>query len=170
MTPPGNTAQASAKGLEITILISLVVLCQAAGLLGSFAATPSIDPWYDALAKPAWTPPPPVYPIVWTALYIAMAVAAWIVWRHREVPEQRFAALWAFFAQLALNIAWSWAFFAAQSPLFGLIVILALGVFVFLTALRFYRIARIAGGIMFVYFIWVAFATVLNAAILVMNA
>jgi len=169
MAHPQDSDQAPARGLEITILLGLVVLCLAVGLLGSFATTPNLDPWYAGLAKPAWTPPPSVFPVVWTALYIGMAIAAWIVWRHREVPQQRFAALWAFFVQLALNAAWSWVFFAAQSPLFGLIVILALGVFVFLTALRFYRIARIAGGIMFVYFVWVAFATVLNASIVIQN-
>lgn len=165
-----DTEGTVARRPEISILAGLVVLCLAVGLLGSFATTPNLDPWYAGLAKPAWTPPPSVFPIVWTILYVGMAVAAWIVWRHRDVPEQRFAALWAFFVQLALNAAWSWAFFAAQSPLFGLVVILALDVFVILTTIRFFRVAKIAGAIMVVYLAWAAFATVLNASILVLNA
>ena len=34
------------------------------------------DDWYDRLRKPAGTPPPWVFPVVWTILYILMALAA----------------------------------------------------------------------------------------------
>ena len=32
--------------------------------------------WYDGLAKPRWTPPGWVFPVVWTTLYLCMAFAA----------------------------------------------------------------------------------------------
>ncbi|WP_261618261.1 TspO/MBR family protein [Microbaculum marinisediminis] len=67
--------------VDAAALGGLVALCLIVGFLGSLATTPNIDPWYAGLAKPAWTPPPLVFPIVWTALYIMMAVAAWLVWR-----------------------------------------------------------------------------------------
>ena len=31
--------------------------------------------WYDALAKPAWTPPDWVFPVTWTVLYVMIAIA-----------------------------------------------------------------------------------------------
>ena len=56
-----------------------------ATLLGFLAATCSAGMggvlfrpggWYRTLAKPAWTPPDWLFPIAWTLLYVAMAVAA----------------------------------------------------------------------------------------------
>ncbi len=38
--------------------------------------------WYLQLQKPAWTPPGWLFAPVWTLLYIAMAVAAWLIWRR----------------------------------------------------------------------------------------
>jgi tryptophan-rich sensory protein len=41
---------------------------------------PSIGNWYADLTKPDWTPPNWLFAPVWTALYITMAVAGWLVW------------------------------------------------------------------------------------------
>ena len=32
--------------------------------------------WYQSLKKPDWTPPKKAFPIIWTALYVASAIAA----------------------------------------------------------------------------------------------
>jgi hypothetical protein len=50
---------------------------------------------------------------VWTALYISMAVAAWLVWRQGELWQWPLAL---FAVQLALNAAWSWLFFGFHMP------------------------------------------------------
>lgn len=59
--------------------------------------------WYDALEKPSWTPPDWAFPVVWSILYLFIAVAGWLVWQEAgwSVP----IGLWA--AQLVLNGAWS---------------------------------------------------------------
>lgn len=155
---------------SIAVLGGLVILCLGIGYLGSLATTPNLDPWYATLAKPAWTPPPLAFPIAWTTLYIVMAAAAWLVWRAPGDGPLRRRALMAFFVQLALNAAWSWAFFDAQSPGFGLVVILALLAAIVWTAWLFFRVSRPAGLLMLPYFAWVSYATVLNATIFAMNA
>src|SRR3712207_3404791 len=84
--------------------------------LGSLATLPSIPTWYATLAKPPLTPPNGVFGSVWTLLYALMAIAVWrILSRPADVPGRNAAVIW-FFVQLALNAAWSWAFFALQSP------------------------------------------------------
>ncbi len=92
----------------------------AASLLGQMATYPNLAPWYANLAKPAFNPPNVVFAPVWTVLYVLMAIAGWRVLRLPPSPQRR-TALILFFGQLALNVAWSWMFFAARSPLLGLI-------------------------------------------------
>ena len=85
--------------------VSLVVCFGAAGL-GSFLTRPSIGGWYAALRKPLWTPPNWLFGPVWSALYVSMAIAAWLVWRRAGVPAAKLA-LMLFVLQLVLNVGWS---------------------------------------------------------------
>jgi benzodiazapine receptor len=141
-----------------------------AAALGSLATLPNIPTWYAGLAKPWFTPPNGVFSPVWTILYALMAYS---VWRILTLPDRapgRHGALAAFFVQLALNAAWSWAFFGLHSPLAGLVVIAVLLAMILVTVRRFWSLDRLAAALLVPYAVWVAFATVLNAAIWHLNA
>jgi tryptophan-rich sensory protein len=75
-----------------------------------------------------------------------------------------------FFIQLALNAAWSWMFFAAQSPLLGLINLVPQLLVISATVIVFWRLDRIAAWCLVPLAVWVAYATVLNFAIWSMTA
>ncbi len=76
------------KTLSFFRLVLAVGLCLMVGAVGSLVTTPKIPTWYAALAKPAWTPPDAAFPIVWTTLYVLMAVALWRLWQlHRPSPR-----------------------------------------------------------------------------------
>ncbi len=62
---------------------------------------------------------------VWTALYILMAVAAWLVWRERY-HRARTMSMSAYAAQLLLNALFAPAFFGLKSIGAGLFDIIAL--------------------------------------------
>jgi translocator protein len=162
---PHRTPWASVLALAVSVAIAL-----AAGWLGSLATAPNIPTWYAGLAKPAFNPPNEVFPIVWTILYILMAVAAWLVWRATAEPGARRNALVAYGVQLVLNLAWSFAFFGAQSPLTGLVVIVPLVLAIVWTIVAFRRVSRTAAWLLVPYLAWVSFATVLNGAIFVLNS
>jgi len=153
---------------QVAGLVVFLIVCYIAGYIGQIATQPAIETWYAGLAKPAFTPPNSVFPIVWTILYGVMALAAWLVWRERNLKDGSLA-LTAFFAQLFLNVIWSWAFFGAESPVLGLVVIVALLIAIAATTLFFFRVNRLAGLLMLPYLAWVAFATVLNASIVALN-
>lgn len=142
----------------------------AAAVLGSLATAPNIPTWYVDLAKPGFTPPNWVFGPVWTVLYIAMAYAAWRILSHSPERPRRTAALRMFFVQLALNAAWSWAFFGARSPVAGLVVIVLLETAVIATAVLVWHLDRVAALLLVPYAAWVAYATALNFAIWRMNA
>jgi tryptophan-rich sensory protein len=151
------------------VLAGLLVLCLAAGIIGAFTTQSSVASWYPALVKPSWTPPPWLFPPVWTALYIIMAFAAWLVWR----TDPRFAgvrlAMIVFFIQLALNAIWSPLFFGLRSPGLALIDIILLAVALALTVWAFLTVRVIAGFLMLPYLAWVLYAAALNLAIWRMN-
>lgn len=150
----------------IGLLVSLAV-CLTAGWIGSLVTTPNIPTWYAGLKKPPFNPPNGTFPVVWTILYVLMAVAAWLVWRE-ETPD-RMITLLPFAIQIALNIAWSFAFFGARSPLLGLVVITLLLAAILWTMVWFWPVSQIATLLFLPYLAWVAFAVLLNSAIYRLN-
>jgi tryptophan-rich sensory protein len=143
--------------------------CAGAAVLGSLATTPHLDPWYQTLAKPGFTPPNAVFPIVWPVLFLLMAIAAArVATRPRPTPA-RGTALAFFAAQLTINVLWSFAFFGRESPEAGMLTIVILIAAIAATLIVFWRIDRPAGLLLVPYLAWVAFAAVLNAAIVALN-
>jgi len=116
-----------------------------------------------ALSKPGWTPPSAVFGPVWMALYLAMGVAAWLVWRRAGFSGAG-TALGLFIGQLALNALWSYLFFGRQRiDLVGLEIVV-LGFAILGVAVLFWRVDRLAGALLLPYFIWVGYAASLNFA------
>jgi translocator protein len=146
-----------------------VAIAQAAGLIGALATSAGDGSWYAQLEKPAFNPPSWVFGPVWTALYILMGTAAFLVWERRGQVPGAIRALGIYGGQLILNLMWSLVFFGLESPLLGLIVIAALIVAIVATMIVFWPISRLASLLLVPYLGWVAFATVLNVAIWVLN-
>jgi tryptophan-rich sensory protein len=146
-------------------LIGLLILCFAVAGVGSLVTTPSIPHWYAALAKPSWTPPSWVFGPVWSALYLSMAVAAWLVWRQGDaaVPMTMFGI------QLLFNAAWSWLFFGLHDPCAAFVDIVLLWMAIIATTVAFWRHSTLAAILFVPYLAWVSFAAVLNFAVWRLN-
>ena len=117
--------------------------------------------WYASLKKPEWNPPSWIFGPVWTALYLAMATAAWLVWRRGGWRAQR-KALVLYTVQLAINAAWSPLFFGLKMPALAFVEILLLLASVIVCARAFSKVERAAGLLFAPYIAWVAFAAFLN--------
>lgn len=153
--------------LRAVIIAILPVV--AASLLGSAATVPQIPTWYATLAKPPFNPPNWLFAPAWTTLYAMMALSVFRILRLPPGTPDRGGALAAYHVQLGLNLLWSFAFFALQSPLAGLAVILPLLAMILLTIRRFAPLDRISAGLLWPYAAWVAFATLLNLSIWWLN-
>jgi translocator protein len=140
----------------------------AALLLGQWATFPNLQDWYAGLLKPAFNPPNWLFGPVWTALYALMALCCWRLLRHDSTPARN-AALCLFFAQLALNAAWSWLFFAAHSPLLGLLDIVPQWLLIVAAIVVIAKVDRLAALCLVPLAVWVGFATVLNYEIYRLN-
>lgn len=153
---------------SLLVLAGATALCFAAAQLGSIATRPNLAPWYAGLEKPWFNPPNLAFPIAWSILFALMAIALWRVIMLSEGAERR-KALVAFGVQLVFNIGWSLCFFAAQSPLLGLIEVIPFWLTIIWTITMFRPIDGVAAALLYPYAAWVAFAGVLNASILYLN-
>jgi benzodiazapine receptor len=146
---------------QAVVLIALLAASLGVGALGALATAQSVGTWYQTLAKPSFNPPDRVFGPVWTALYVLMAIAAWLVWRRAGWREAR-PALALFALQLALNLAWSFLFFGARWIGGALVEIVLLWLAIAATIAAFRRHSAWAAWLMLPYLAWVSFASLLN--------
>jgi tryptophan-rich sensory protein len=144
-------------------LILFLLLTVGGGLLmGSITVTGG---WYESLAKPPFNPPNWLFPPVWTALYVLIAIAGWRVWER----DRTSAAMKLWWVQLALNLLWTPVYFGAHRIGLAFLVI-ALLLLVILAFIRDrWTPDRTAAALFLPYAAWVGFATLLNAAIWWLN-
>lgn len=139
--------------LAILLAISSVV---ATSLVGQFFTNRSVSSeWYKCI-KPQWTPPSVVFPIVWTTLYILIAIAF-----ARILIEGDQLASIILAINLVLNVVWCYLFFALKKPGYAIpsIIIIWLTI-VWLLWHR--RTDWIFVILLLPYLLWISFATLLN--------
>ncbi len=86
--------------------------------LGALATTPDAS-WYDALEKPPWDPPTIAYPLVWTPLYVDIAVttaAAITALEEQGLPARAKELRTTLAINLVLNTGWSVLFWRVRKP------------------------------------------------------
>lgn len=159
---PGEQLLA-ARASSIVLLALSLGLVFAVAAIGGIATSSGPRGWYDDLDKAPWNPPAWVFGPAWTVLYVLMALAAWLVARTGLDDRAVRVALGLYLAHLALNLAWSWLFFAARSPGWALVDIALLAVLVLATIVAFWRVDRVAGWLLVPYLAWILFAASLNA-------
>ena len=157
------------KSSEIMKLAVSVIVCLVPGFFGSIINARAIPTWYAFINKPSFAPPNWVFAPVWTALYVMMGVALFLIWRKGMGTPGVKVALAAFLIQLVLNGLWTPAFFGLRSPLAGLFVILLMWAAILVTMVRFFPISRPAALLLIPYLAWVSFAALLNAYLYALN-
>lgn len=145
------------------VYLAFIILVLGGGLL--IGANNIPDEWYRSLAKPAFTPPDWLFAPAWSLLYTIIGVVGARTW----LTLRRSMAMRLWFAQLVFNFAWSPAFFGLRDPASAMIIILGLLISVAAFIIASWRQDRTAALLFVPYLAWVAFATALNTAILLLN-
>ena len=148
---------------RLLVYLAFVIVVLGGGLLIGANNVPG--EWYRGLAKPTFNPPDWVFAPAWSLLYVLIAIAGARTW----LAERSGRAMRLWFAQLVFNFAWSPAFFGWQDPAAALVIVIALLVSVAAFILVSWRRDRLSATLFLPYLSWVAFATALNAAIVLMN-
>ncbi len=144
-------------------LIGFLVLTVGGGLAIGSLTVPG--EWYAALAKPAFNPPNWLFGPVWAVLYVVIAIVGWRTFqRDRAGWPMR---LW--WIQLGLNFLWSPTFFAAHQIAAALVIVLMLLAAILAFVTMSWPRDRPAAYLFMPYAAWVAFASLLNGAVWLMN-
>lgn len=150
-------------------VIALLV-CHLPGILGGLATAPTVRSlWYQSLHKPSFQPPATWFAPVWLLLYTLMGLSLFLSWPRPEHPVSRKNVRW-FALQLLLNTLWSPAFFLLHCPRVALLILLLLLLSASRWVFLLYRSkARAAALLQIPYLLWLCFATLLNATIVILN-
>lgn len=125
--------------------------------------TPAIQEDYAQLYRPPLAPPGWVFPVVWTALYVLMGIAAFLVYIS-DAPEKT-QILRAYVIQLVFNLLWPVIFFRLGAYLPAFLWLIILWFMVFELRKRFAEVDELAGKLMVPYLLWLTFAAYLNFSI-----
>jgi tryptophan-rich sensory protein len=142
-------------------LVTVPAILLLGTLSGKAANSGYGNPWFDALAKPAFMPPGWAFPVAWTILYILLGLSLAMILNARGA-KGRGLAIGIFLVQLALNYSWSPLFFAAHKVATALLVIVAMIILTAIAAFLFARIRRTAAWLLIPYLAWLCFAAALN--------
>lgn len=131
-------------------------------LTGGLATLASMDGMkaYQYLPQSPLTPPPLVFSIVWSILYILMGVSAALIYiaAPRGLKDQHL-----FYAgTLILNFLWPVLFFALGLRLAALVTLLVMLALAIGTVIRYRPIRPLAAWLQLPYALWLCFAFYLN--------
>jgi len=158
-----------ASATAIAVSAGATIVVAVAGM-----ALTRLGPWYRGLVKPSWQPPDWAFGPVWTVVFTGTAWAAARMWTRATTDPTapdvlRWVVVLAFVVNGALNVGWTWCFFWRRRPDWALreVVVLWSSIVVLIAlALPF---DGAAAALLVPYLVWVAFAAVLNRAIVRLN-
>ena len=161
MTHTGPIDYRSAR-TWIALVVFLLGVIGIGGLIGTSAIP---GPWYEGLVKPPFNPPNWVFGPAWGTLYIMIAVAGWRIWMLARAGT----AMKLWFAQMGFNFIWSPVWFTAHLlwPAFAVILVILALIVGFILVAR--KTDMISAWLFVPYLGWVAFASLLNLSIAILN-
>ena len=138
----------------LPLLVFLLVVFVAAGSGALF----SPGPWYKSLKRPSWTPPDWAFPVVWTILYVMIAIAGWLVWKAQGFGPA--LAVWG--VNIVVNALWSYFMFGRKNIALALADVALLWLLTAAFIVIASGVDKTAGWLFVPYLVWVSIASALN--------
>jgi len=66
-----------------------IIICELAGVIGSFFTVSQINGWYKNLNKPGFNPPNWIFGPVWTIIFVLMGISLYLVWSKKWHPKNK---------------------------------------------------------------------------------
>ena len=149
-------------------MLAWIIVFQLVGYLLGTMTQVNVATWYQALHKSSLTPPAIVFPIVWSILYVMIALSGWSLWQQRQHPKAKMA-LGFYSAQMILNWAWSPLFFNFHLIALSFYCIILITLLTLITMLLTKNNFKFSSIMLLPYLIWLIFASYLNGVLWMLN-
>lgn len=154
--------------IKLKILLPALALPLAVGGLAALLTKDGMM-MFNAMPKPPLTPPGWIFPAVWTALYLLMGFASYLVWMSGASAIRKERALTAYALSLAANFIWPLIFFGMELYLLAFIWLILLWLLSAAATVLFHYISERAGKLMLPYMLWLSFAAYLNLGVWILS-
>ncbi len=151
------------KKLIDSIMISVLATLLTAGIAMLFVDTKS--QWYLSLEQPSFQPPPWVFGVVWSILYILYGVTLTLA----QINGADSKTYGLFLLQSVLNIGWCLFYFTCHMLYTGLIIIILYLVVTYLTTRKLYGYSKLGAYLFIPQGIWLIIALILNYSTILLN-
>jgi len=139
------------------LILSLIIVFLVSAFGSLFTDTGG---WYEEI-RPTITPPNYVFPIVWTILFILIALALYFVWVNADKRDKLKVGI-VFGINLVANALWTYLYFGLRNPLYAFYDIIIILVSIIIMIMVSWKISKKAALLLIPYLLWVGFAAVLN--------
>ena len=145
-----------------------ILLSEGVGILSGLLSMDMMRAFSQTALQPSFSPPPVVFPIVWTVLYALMGIGMARVQLYGSLPGKAEAGN-LFLIQLILNFFWPLVFFNAQAYGIALAFLGVLWILVLRMLISFRSQDLLAGKLQIPYLLWLSFAAILNEQVWQLN-
>jgi len=152
--------------MTLTIIVALLCAVAIAGVGGALTV---IGPWYRALRKPSWQPPDWAFGPAWAVILGMAAWAGVLAWEAAPDDAARLRVIVLFAINAVFHILWNPLFFRWRRPDWALIEVLFLWLSVLALIIGLAPFSAEAAWFLAPYLAWVAFAALLNLAVVRLN-
>lgn len=148
-----------------TLVVTAIFIALVVGVGAVIGINTGPDAWYETLTKPPFNPPNWLFGPVWFTLYVLIGIAGARVFLRDASSPAMF--LWG--AQMLLNWAWSPTWFSLHLlwPAFAIIITILALIIAFIVVN--WNRDRPSALMFLPYAAWVAFASMLNLSIAILN-
>lgn len=158
-----NDSNIVEKNLNTKLLLFFIFLCLGLGILSALLSG-DIKTIYLSLISPMFSPPPIVFPIVWTFLYIFLGIVGYIIYNLGSKK-----LLFYYFLSLIINFFWPIIFFKQKMFFFALVWLAFLIVVVYYLFINIKSKSKLGSVLLLIYLLWLFFALYLNAGFYALN-
>ena len=145
-----------------------ISLAEIVGIIAGLLSQNGMKDFQTQITQPPLSPPPLLFPIVWSILYALMGISAARI--SLSQPSQvRSLGLNLFVVQLSVNFLWPFFFFNLQAYGFAILWLILLWLLVAAMIYVFQKADTAAAILQIPYLLWLSFALYLNIGVWLLN-
>lgn len=144
-----------------------IVLFESIGFLLGLLTQANLYPWYAHLNKSVLTPPGYVFSIVWSLLYLLLAVVGWLLFNRLQPSIKKIKLL--FSLQMLMNWLWTPLFFGLHLLTVSMVWLVFLTFLNMLLIIKACKEHKIIAWLLTPYALWLMYASYLNGVIALTN-